>query len=101
MDRKMIKWEPFNSVISSSKMIKDVLKEKEKIKKPILSEEQLLLINNQILEYFQTKEQVQITYYENGYINKITEYIKKIDSVNKKVDLTNGYIYFNQIIKIN
>ena len=59
MDRKMIKWEPFNSVISSSKMIKDVLKEKEKIKKPILSEEQLLLINNQILEYFQTKEQVQ------------------------------------------
>ena len=101
MDRKMIKWEPFNSVISSSKMIKDVLKEKEKIKKPILSEEQLLLINNQILEHFQTKEQVQITYYENGYINKITEYIKKIDSVNKKVYLTNGYIYFNQIIKIN
>ena len=38
MDRKMIKWEPFNSVISSSKMIKDVLKEKEKIKKPICTE---------------------------------------------------------------
>ncbi len=101
MDRKMIKWEPFNSVISSSKIIKDVLKEKERIKKPILSEEQLELINNQILEYYQTKEQVQITYYENGYINKISEYIKKIDSVNKKVYLTNRCIYFNQIIKIN
>ena len=101
MDRKMIKWEAFNSVIYSSKIIKDVVKEKQKIKKPILSEEQLELINNQILEYYQTKEQVQITYYENGYINKISEYIKKIDSVNKKVYLTNRCIYFNQIIKIN
>ena len=37
-----------------------------------------------------------------GYKNiEKTEYIKKIDSVNKKVYLTNGYIYFNQIIKIN
>ena len=31
MDRGMIKWEPFNSVVSASKIIKDVLNEKEKM----------------------------------------------------------------------
>ena len=101
MDRGMIKWEPFNSVVSASKIIKDVLNEKEKIKKPILSEEQIQNIAQRLLESYHEKENAEIFYYEDGYIKKIIEQIKKIDPVSKKVYLSSKNIYFSQIIKIN
>ena len=101
MDRGMIKWEPFNSVISSSKIIKNVLNEKEKIPKPVLSEDQIQNIAQRLLESYYAQDNAEIFYYENGYIKKIIEQIKKIDPVNKKVYLSNKNIYFSQIIKIN
>ena len=39
-DRGMIKWMPFNSVVSSKEIINSILKDKSKISMPILSEEQ-------------------------------------------------------------
>ena len=38
--RGIIKWRPFDSVISGNKVVKELLKERAKIKRPILSEEQ-------------------------------------------------------------
>ena len=60
IDRGMIKWEPFNSVIPSSKVIKDVMKEKNKIKKPILSEDQLKIIEQKLIESFNSCEETNI-----------------------------------------
>ena len=37
-DRGMIKWMPFNSVVSSKEIINSILKDKSKISMPILSE---------------------------------------------------------------
>lgn len=101
MDRGMIKWEPFNSVIPSSKVIKDVINEKNKIKKPILSEEQLKNIEQKLIDSYNSKENIIISYFQNGYILNEEGIIKKIDYINKKVYLDYKIIYFSQITDIS
>ena len=38
-NRGMLKWQPFNALVSSGKMINEVLSEKNKIKMPVLSDD--------------------------------------------------------------
>lgn len=99
-DRKMIKWLPFNSVISSKEVLSSILKEKQKISKPSLSEDEKMQIESTLIDAFYLEEEVIITYYKNGYTYKYKGIIKKIDSLNKLIYLTNFNIFFNQIIKV-
>ena len=39
-DRGMIKWMPFNSVVSNKEILYSLIKEKEKITKPHISEDE-------------------------------------------------------------
>lgn len=100
MDRKMLKWAPFDSVVSGKKVVNEVMHEKKKIKKPVLSEDQLKNIENKILDSYNSKDMVTISYYESGYIHNIDSHIKKIDYINKIVYLNNKLIYFNQIMNV-
>lgn len=100
-DRKMLKWEPFNAVIPANKVINHLALNKEKIKKPELSDDQLKEIENKILDAFNLDIDINILYYENGYIKSIKEKIKKIDVTAKKVYLNHKTIYFSQIVRVN
>lgn len=100
-DRGMIKWEPFNSVAPSSRIISDVMNEKNKVKKPILSEDQLHEIEKRLMEAFSANIEIDLVYYENGYLRTILDKIKKIDYVGKKIYLLSKIIYFNQILSVN
>ena len=101
IDRGIIKWQPFNSVAPSKEIIYNLSKKRQKISKPILSEEQLQDIQSTLLEAYTNGLKVYIEYYKNGIINKIEQIIKKIDIDHHCIILTNNnYIYFNQIIKI-
>ena len=101
MDRKIIKWTPFDSVINSKKVIKEITHERERISKPILSEDQLKYIEDSIRDAYTNKDIININYYEAGYIHNIKSNINKIDYLNKIVYLNNKLLYFNQIISAN
>ena len=73
-DRGMIKWMPFNSVVSSKEIINSILKDKSKI---------------------------NISYYQKGNINLINSYIKKIDFTYHKIYFENKTILFDQIVSLN
>lgn len=101
LDRGIIKWQPFNSVTPSSSIINKIIKEKQKINKPILSEEQFENIQNSLLEAYNNEIQTNIEYYKNGIILKESTIIKILDLSHNRIILnTNKIIYFNQIIKI-
>ena len=101
IDRGIIKWQPFDSIISSNKVINNILKEKQKINKPVLSEEQLENIQNALLEAYNNEILTNIEYYKNGTILKEKAIIKILDLLHNRIILnTNKVIYFNQIIKI-
>ena len=101
-DRGIIKWQPFDSVFSSAIIKKEVSNKKKKIAKPILSEEQKLTNENNLLQAYHENIPLNITYFSSNNIFKISKRISKINIVNQKIifdDFT--YIYFDQIINTN
>lgn len=100
-DRGIIKWQPFESLTPSKKVIDAILYEKCKIKKPILSLEQQIEIEKKLVEAFY--EQIEVTFkiYKNGYIKTTTSSILEMDYTYKKITLKNkDKILFSQIIEI-
>ncbi len=100
-DRGIIKWQPFESVISSKEILTSILQEKSKIKKPILSEEEIAYIEETIIDSYYSQEIITIFYYLNGFIKKNQGKITKIDHISKMIYLNNNSkLFFNQIVKI-
>lgn len=101
-DRGMIKWAPFNSVINGNDVKKEIKEENNKIPKPTLSEEQIFNLEQEIIDSYQNQSVIELKYYKNQHIYKITGIITKIDSVTKKIVINNDFIiYFNNIIQIS
>ena len=101
IDRGIIKWAPFNSVTPSKEVIRKLSLEKQKINKPILSEEQLEAIQEKLFEAYNNELITTINYYKNGLIFSEQAKIKILDLSHNRIILnSNKIIYFNQIIKI-
>lgn len=101
LDRGMIKWQPFNSVINGKYVINNILKEKAKINKPIISDEEQKLLEEKIIEAYYCQNTVLITYYQNGSLLIIKDKIKKIDKIYKIIYLKSKTLLFNQILGID
>ena len=100
-DRGMIKWMPFNSLMNGRTVINNLMNEKNKIKMPILSEDEKQELENKIINAYYTKDKIIITYYKNGYLLKNKSYIKKIDYTYKIIYLENNInLLFRQITNI-
>ena len=59
-DRGMVKWQPFDSLLSSKKVAREIIKEKNKVAMPTLSEDQLLNIEEKVLEAYYNGETVRL-----------------------------------------
>ena len=98
INRGMIKWQPFNAVINSNDIIKDINKEMGKTNIPMLSQDILQKIEQDILMAYYSNSIIELTYFSNGYLYKIKKKIKKIDSIYKRIYLDNSCLFFKQII---
>ncbi len=100
-DRGMIKWQPFDSLLSTKKVAKEIINEKSKVAMPTLSEDQLLNIEEKVLEAYYNGETIRLVYYRKGTYYTKTSLIKYIDKYKKQLILNDGRIlYFKQIVKI-
>ncbi len=98
-NRSNIKWQPFESVISTQSMLNNVLKEKNKIAMPILSEDQYNNLQNKIFTSYHNKDVVTIKYYKAGRLYKIKGSVTNIDQNNQKIIINNHFsLFFSQII---
>lgn len=101
IDRGIIKWQPFNSCFSSSKILKELNYEKNKIEFPILSEDQLSLLEDKIKNAYFLKQNIKIKYYYNEQILEIIGKINNINLIKKNILINNKIIHFKQIIQTN
>ena len=100
-NRNAIKWAPFNAVINGNYIMNTIVKEKSRIIKPILSEEQINKFENLIKESLINKIPLNFTIYDNGYTKNIKGTVTKIDSSLNKIFLNyNHYIFFCEIMDI-
>lgn len=99
-ERGMIKWAPFASVIDPKTLVNKVDTEKNKISKPIISEEEIQNIENDIMYSLNIKEPISITYYEKGKILQTNSIVIKIDTYSKIIYFSNNLkLHFDNIIK--
>ncbi len=102
INRDIIKWQPFDSLVSSQKMINSIVNEKAKINKPILSSDQLNQLNDLIIEYFYEQINIIIKYYKNNNIYKTVGIIIDLNQSNKTITLnTNVKLHISQILQIS
>lgn len=100
-DRGMIKWAPFASVVDPNYLVNNICEKKNKIEKPIFTEEILNEFEELIKYSLETKEIINIEYYKNGKIYKIKESVIKINALSKNIYLTNNIkLHFNNIVNI-
>lgn len=94
-------WAPFNSVLNGEQALNELAKEKRKINKPLLSEDQKSQLEEKIIEAFEQKDEINISYYESGQIKMVKGIIVKLDPVKRKIYLNNQIsLHFSNILNI-
>ena len=100
-DRGMVKWNPFDSLISSKEVIKTISDSKTKFKRPTLSLEQLEEIQTNILLAYHSQITIIITYFLNGSFYEKKNKVLEIYMTSKKLFFQDHtYLYFDQIVKV-
>ena len=95
------KWNPFNAVAPGGMMVNEVLREKNKIDMPVLSEDQKMELEEKILEAHNNQEIVKVKYFRGGRLYITEGKIEKIDAIARKIVLNGGLsVFFSQIIEI-
>ncbi|MCM3202709.1 YolD-like family protein [Bacillus cereus] len=93
--RKMVKWTPFAAMPEQFAGIREIIKEKNKVTRPILTDEEKELIENMLLCSLLSEEEILITYYEDGYLLSSYMTVVDIDPSNSAVICTDAF--YNKI----
>ncbi|WJE68038.1 YolD-like family protein [Bacillus albus] len=75
--RGMVKFTPFAAMPEQFAGIREIIKEKNKVTRPILTAEEKELIENMLLCSLVSEEEILITYYEDGYL--LSSYMTVVD----------------------
>lgn len=100
-NREEIKWAPFDSLFHSSEVLKELQQKQKVVSKPLLSEDELKCLEENILRASHTQELVEVEYYFKGLIyhkQGIIDFIKKNDL--KIYFQDHSSLYFEQILNI-
>lgn len=80
-ERGIKKWAPYKSLPEHDPKIIEMKKNRNKIEKPTLSDDEIEKINAILTNY--NGELLDVSYFENGEINNYQITIKKIDIINQ------------------
>ncbi|MCU4897781.1 YolD-like family protein [Bacillus cereus] len=93
--RGMVKFTPFAAIPEQFAGIREIIKEKNKITRPILTAEEKELIENMLLCSLLSEEEILITYYEDGYLLSSYMTVVGIDQQHSAIICTDAF--YNKI----
>ncbi|MCU5744937.1 YolD-like family protein [Bacillus cereus] len=96
--RGMIKWAPFAALTPQFDGIREIIKEQNKVTRPILTTEEKERIENMLLCSLASEEEILITYYEGGFLLTSCMTVVDIDPLNKSIICTDAF-YNNMTLK--
>ncbi len=83
----MKKWAPYKSLKEQWSTLDNIHEEEKKIEKPTISSEKAEEINELLTNYY--GQEIEISFFRNGQINKEKGIIRKVDTFEHKIYLTN------------
>ncbi|HFK1685139.1 TPA: YolD-like family protein [Bacillus tropicus] len=93
--RGMVKFSPFAAMPEQFAGIREIIKEKNKVTRPILTDDEKELIENMLLCSLLSEEEILITYYEDGHLLSSYMTVVDIDPSNSAVICTDAF--YNKI----
>lgn len=87
--RTNVKWQPFKTLPEQYERIEQYLQDQNKIDMPILSDEQVQILNDKLNMKIHENSLANIEYYLDGYMYSISGYIKKVDTIESMLTITN------------
>ena len=99
-NRGMKKWAPFSSLIEQATCLEQMKYQRNKIKRPLLTEDRKEKINY-VLQSYEKGQIVKIEFFNDGYLYFINTTIKRIDLENRKLILEYGKLDFINLIDID
>jgi hypothetical protein len=99
-DRKMMKWMPFNALLEQGDHIRILLKGKEEVEMPLLSQDLQDELNYNLSKAYYLKQFVRVTYYKLKQFHQITGTIERIDTNNKLIFINTAPLSAYQITDI-
>lgn len=91
--RGSIKWQPFKTMPEQYERIEQYMLDQNKIERPILSEDQLRTLNEKLIDKMFNDPYIELSYFEDGYINEVSGYVHKVDVHNGQLHTSvNGEI---------
>ncbi|MDZ4588712.1 YolD-like family protein [Bacillus cereus] len=103
--RGMVKWTPFSALTPQFDGIREMIKEQNKVTRPILTIEEKERIENLLLCSLVSEEEIMITYYEDGYLLSSYMNVVDIDPLNSAIICTDAFynkmkLQFSNIIDV-
>ncbi|WP_215387602.1 YolD-like family protein [Staphylococcus aureus] len=77
--RGAVKWQPFKTISEQYKRIDEFVENQNKIEMPVLSEDQLNILNDKITYIMHKNISCILSYWHNGYIQNIEGFITRIN----------------------
>lgn len=87
--RGMVKWQAFKTLPEQYEQLEQYIQDQNKIDMPILSDEQVQILNDKLNSKIYNNSFSTIEYYKDGYTFSIQGYIKKIDVLESTLIITN------------
>lgn len=88
LGRGKIKWAPFKTISNQYKLLDEYIEEQNKVETPLLSDDQLQILNETVYYNSENNILTELSYWENGYINSIQCYINKVNSLERVMVVT-------------
>jgi hypothetical protein len=88
VDRGIIKWNPYDALVGYSSMLSEMRYRLGKKDKPLLSDDALETMNRTLQEAVQTKKDIELRYYHDGYIRFTFGTIQRVDYTSKEITLS-------------
>lgn len=96
--RGIVKWQAFKTLPEQYEQLDQYIEDQNKIEMPLLSNEQLLEIDEAIHEKLEKKLAVEVEYWKDGYIKNLTGFIKKVDVLEGLIKIIN--VTNNQVVSL-
>ncbi|MCL2521600.1 MAG: YolD-like family protein [Erysipelotrichales bacterium] len=95
------KWLPFDALEGFKDKIHEINERSERVKKPVLDEQQLELINENVRIALEEKMEIEIVYFENGHFKNFKGVITKFDALRQTISLGTKKISAEDILEIH
>ena len=100
IDRKMMKWMPFNALLEQGEHLRELIAEQNKENKPSLSEDQYAILNYDLQVAYMSQTTVEVHYFQNHKRKTVKGIISHIDVQNKMILIGKEGLYAEDVLEI-